>query len=335
MMTLVTGASGHLGLTLVKQLLAEGRRVRALVRKTSRLTGLKAAEAEFPKGLEIVCGDMLDRPSLQSALKGCGVVYHTAAVFRTRLADESIMMKTAVEGRRHLLELCRDTSAIRKILYTSSVAAVGCRRTPEGVMTEKDWNRDPIDAYVASKLESEKLALQLMRQWSLPVVFLNPGTILGPQDYTPTPSNWFILLAMKRLPPVYFDGGHSYTDVEDVAEGHRLAEEKGAVGERYILGGENISIRETFQRIGQLKGSRLPRFKVGHRFVSVAGLGVEALASMTGKPPLFTRRKAHQLVDYYVYVSSERARRELGYRHRSFREILERCQAWYRDQRWL
>lgn len=335
MTTFVTGANGHIGNTLVKQLLARGRRVRALVRPTSNISGLKDGSGSVMDGVEVAYGDVLDRESLRSALRGCDVVYHTAAVFRTRLADESIMTRTALEGTRHLLELCAGQPGIKKIIYTSSVAAVGCRRTPEAVLTERDWNDDPIDTYVASKLESERLAVELMKRHALPVVFVNPGTVLGPNDYTPTPSNWFILLAMQKMPPVFFDSGHSYTDVEDVAQGHLLAEERGRVGERYILAGENVTIQETFRRISRLTGTRAPWLKVGHRFVSVVGLGVEGAAKLTGRPPLFTRWKAHKLVDYYVYMSSEKAQRELGYRFRPFDEILQRCRAWYGQMGWL
>jgi dihydroflavonol-4-reductase len=333
--TLVTGATGHIGNTIVRKLLGHGREVRALVRSTSNLAGLKDDQGKHFEGVELISGDVLDPDTLRPALAGCDVVYHTAALFDTRLKDETLMSKINLEGTRNVLELCARSSGLRKVVYTSSVAAVGCLRVPDAVLTEDNWNTDPIDAYVASKLESERLAQRIRDETGLPMVFVNPGTVLGPYDYKPTPSNGFVLLAMKRMPPVYFSGGHSYSDVEDVAEGHLLAEEKGREGERYILAGENISIADLFGRISRRTGVRKPHVKIGHTFVSVAGLGFEMLAGVTGKPPLFTRRKAHKLIDYYGYFSSEKACRELGYRYRSLDEILERCIAWYVRMGWI
>ena len=328
MTTLVTGASGHVGNNIVKQLLAAGRPVRAMVRKTSPLTGLQDTSGKLLAGVELVRGDLLDPASLGRAVAGCTRVFHTAAVFKTRLPDENIMLRTNIEGTRNLLSACRN-QALEKIIYTSSVAAVGCSRTPEIILDEATWNQDPIDAYVQSKLDSERLAVKLAADWRLPVVFVNPGTILGPNDFSDTPSNSFIRLAMQKLPPVYFAGGHSYTDVEDVARGHLLAEQHGKIGERYILAGENASIEDLFLRISRLTGKRPPRIKIGHLFVTIAGAGFETLAKITGGRPLFTRKKAHKLIDYYGYFSSQKAEQELGYTYRSLDEQLLRCKSWF------
>jgi dihydroflavonol-4-reductase len=174
-----------------------------------------------------------------------------------------------------------------------------------------------------------------MKELSLPVVVLNPGTVLGPGDYKPTPSNDFIRLYMKSAPPVYFASGHSYTDVEDVAQGHLLAEQKGEPGRRYVLAGENVSNQDLFAMIDQVMGQRRRRLKVGHLFVSVVGLGVESLARLTGGKPLFTRAKAHKLIDYYGYFSSARAQDELGYRSRPLRQSLLRCREWIEKMGWI
>jgi dihydroflavonol-4-reductase len=159
--------------------------------------------------------------------------------------------------------------------------------------------------------------------------------VIGPGDYKPQPNNDFILKAMKAAPPVYFANGHSYVDAEDVAEGHLLAEEKGKGGERYILGGENIDIRELFNKVSALTGGRKPFMKVGHLFVSVVGLAVELKAKLLKQAPLFTRAKAHKLIDYYGYFDSSKARRELGYSYRGVDEILRRCLAWYKERGWI
>ncbi len=332
---LVTGASGHLGGAVARKLLARGVSVRALVRPSSSLAGLKDASGNLLPGLEPALGDVLDRETFGAAMRGCATVFHLAAVFKTRQVDEALMERTALEGTRNLMELAAGQEPRPRIVYTSSVAAMGCSRRSDQVLDEAAWNQAPIDAYVASKAGSERLAWDLAAGSGLWMVAVNPGTVLGAGDYTPTPSNAFILLAMKKGTPVYFDGGHSYTDVEDVAEGHLLAWEKGRPGQRYILAGENVSMRDTLERIARLTGGRRPLFKIGHAFVSVAGLGFEALSGVTGKPPLFTRAKAHQLIDYYGYFSSDKARRELGYRFRGFDEILGRARDWYRERGWL
>ncbi len=329
MITLVTGASGHLGGAVVRALHRRGRQVRALVRASSNLKGLDGL------GVELAYGDVLDKASLKAALQGVSRVFHAAAIFKTRLADESIMTRTNVEGTRNILEAAAEQGGIERIVYTSSVAAVGCRRRPDQVMTESDWNTDPIDAYVASKAESETLARELMGRLQLPLVFVNPATVLGPGDYGPTPSNDFVLLTMKKAPPVYFDSGHSYVDVEDVAEGHLLAEEKGRIGERYILAGENVTNLDLSRRIDKLMGRKTFRVKVGHGFVTCVGLVLEAKARMLGATPLFTRKKAHKLIDYYGYFDSSKARQELGYQSRPLDAILPRCLEWYRFQGWL
>jgi dihydroflavonol-4-reductase len=174
-----------------------------------------------------------------------------------------------------------------------------------------------------------------MGEHKLEMVFLNPGTILGPNDFGLTPSTSFILLAMKKPTPVWFDGGHSYSDVEDVAEAHLQAEQRGRSGERYILAGENVSVKDSLDRIAGLRKQRKPLFKIGHGFVSAAGLGFEWLAKATGKAPLFTREKAHKLIDYYGYYSSKKAQEELGYQFRPFDEILKRSEEWYKKMGWL
>jgi dihydroflavonol-4-reductase len=324
--TLVSGANGHVGSHVVRALLKRGRPVRALVRKSSNLASLLGLD------VEPAFGDVLDKESLKVALKGVSRVFHCAAMFKTRGVDEALMRRTNVEGTRNMLEACAEAGGIERLVYTSSVAAVGCRRQPGQLMSEADWNSAPIDAYVASKTDSERLALALAKASGLPVVFVNPATVLGPGDYGPTPSNGFVLLCMKKTPPFYFDSGHSYVDVEDVAEGHLLAEEKGRVLERYILSGENCSNLDLMTRC---TGGRPPRFKIGHLFVEGVGLLLEAKARLLGGVPLFTRQKAHQLIDYYGYFDGSKARRELGFQARPLDEILPRCKQWFEARGWL
>ena len=337
MLTLVTGASGHIGNLIVRKLLAQGRKVRAMVRAHSNKEALRMDGGLTPPELEIVTGDVNDGASIERAMLGVQRLYHCAAVFQTRFTqpgEEALMLRTNVEGTRTVLE-CAARKGVSRIVYTSSVAAIGCSRDPKVVLDETTWNEDPIDGYVASKTDSEKLAHELQAKLGLDIVYVLPATVIGPGDYKPQPNNDFILKAMQSAPPVYFANGHSYVDAEDVAEGHLLAEAKGKPGERYLLGGDNVNIRDLFERISALTGGRKPFLKVGHTFVSVVGLGVELKAKILGGPPLFTRQKAHKLIDYYGYFNSAKAKADLGYQSRGIDEILGRCKDWYQKQGWL
>jgi dihydroflavonol-4-reductase len=327
MITLVTGANGHIGSRIVKLLCERGRKVRAFVRKGSDLSGLQGL------GVELAYGDVLDRASLAAAVDGVGTVFHTAAVFNTRLDDESEMQRANVWGTRNLLEVLK-ARPVKRLVYTSSVAAIGYSRDPKVVLDEATWNTDPIDVYTATKTESEKLVHAAVAE-GLEAVVVNPCTVLGPGDHKPTPSNGFVLLALQKGVPVTFDSGHTYVDVDDVALGHLLAEEKGKSGERYVLGGTPLSNDALLSELARRRGGRPPFVRLNHAMVEVLGWGVELKAKLTGGKPLFTRAKAHKLIDYYGYFSHAKAARELGYQPRPLAQVLDRAQAWYREKGWI
>jgi dihydroflavonol-4-reductase len=327
MLTLVTGANGHIGSRVVKQLLEKGRKVRALVRKSSDLSGLKGLD------VELVYGDVLDAAAWDSALEGVQRVFHTAAVFNTRLNDESEMQRSNVDGTAQMLAALQ-RHPVERLVYTSSVAAIGYTRDPKVVLDEATWNTDPIDVYTATKTDSEKLVHEAVKQ-GLPAVIVNPCTVLGPGDYKPTPSNAFVLLALQKGTPVTFNSGHTYVDVDDVAMGHLLAEEKGRRGERYVLGGTQASNDVLLAELARRRGGRPPLIKLGHAAVEVLGWGVELKAKLLHQKPLFTRKKAHKLIDYYGYFSHAKAATELGYAPRPLDQVLDRAEAWYREKGWL
>jgi dihydroflavonol-4-reductase len=331
-LTLVTGANGHVGSRIVRKLLGRGRRVRALVRTTSDLRGLQDGGSLLP-GLEIAHGDMLDLGSLDAALDKVDRVFHCAAVFDTRLPDESVMLRANVDGTRNLLAALR-THPVERLVHTSSVAAIGYTRDPAIVLDETTWNTDPIDVYTASKTDSERLVHAAVAA-GLPAVVVNPATVLGPGDHKPTSSNAFILLALRKGAPVTFNSGHTYVDADDVAEGHLLAEERGRIGERYVLGGTPQSNDTLLADLARRRGGRPPFVHLGHASVEVLGWAVELKAKLTRSKPLFTRAKAHKLIDYYGYFSHAKAAAELGYTPRPLTEVLDRAVAWYRSQGWL
>jgi len=223
---------------------------------------------------------------------------------------------------------------VERLVYTSSVAAIGYTRDPRVVLDEDTWNRDPIDVYTASKTEGERL-VRAAAEEGLPAVVVNPATVLGPGDYKPTPSNAFIVLALAKGVPVTFNSGHTYVDVDDVAEGHLAAEERGAIGARYVLGGTPMSNDELLTELARRRGGRPPFVRLGHASVELLGLAVEWKAKITGGRPLFTRSKAHKLIDYYGYFSHARAAAELGYTPRPMARILDRAVDWYRARGWI
>ena len=332
-LTLVTGANGHIGSRVVKQLLERGRLVRAFVRKTADLQGLMGADGGLPAGLELAYGDVLDLATLDGALEGVERVFHAAAVFNTRLADESEMQRVNVEGTAELLRALK-RHPVQRLVYTSSVAAIGYSRDPKVVLDEATWNGKPIDVYTATKTDSERLVHEAVAA-GLDAVIVNPCTVLGPGDHKPTPSNAFVLLALQKGAPVTFDSGHTYVDVDDVAAGHLLAEEKGRPGERYVLGGTHASNDALLAELARRRGGRAPFTHLGHASVEVLGWGVELKAKLSGGKPLFTRAKAHQLIDYYGYFSHAKAAAELGYAPRPLDQVLDRAEAWYREKGWL
>jgi len=333
MLTLVTGANGHIGSRIVKRLLDRGRRVRALVRKSSNLAGLLNPAGQLPEGLELCWGDVTDRDSVGRALAGATRVFHTAAVFDTRTADLEGMVRTNHQGTLEVGEMAL-RQGVERFVYTSSVAAIGYTREPLVVLDEATWNGDPIDEYTASKTSAEK-AIHVLVQEGLPAVIVNPATVLGPGDHKPTPSNAFVLLALQKGTPVTFNSGHTYVDVDDIALGHLLAEEKGRRGERYVLGGTQASNDVLLAELARRRGGRRPLIKLGHAAVEVLGWGVELKAKLLHQKPLFTRKKAHKLIDYYGYFSHAKAERELGYAPRPLDQVLDRAEAWYREKGWL
>ena len=329
MTTLVTGASGHIGAHVVRHLLAQGRAVRALVRPTSSLKGLEGLD------VELVRGDVLDRSSLLSALHGCSAVYHLAAVVAAWAHDPAVIYKTAIDGTANLLQAVANTSGITHIIYTSSVATVGMSSSPHDLRNESHDNTGGFSHYAVAKTRAERLAKELAEQCRLPLVIVNPAVVLGPYDYRLTPATRAIVSYLKYRLPVYFDAGANIVHADDVARGHLLAEQHGTIGDRYILSGANLTLRELFSLLAQLAGRRPPRIELGRRSLSGVGWGAELLARLRGEPPPFTRAQARRLVGQYAFYDASKAQRDLGYTARPARDILADAVQWVRTQGWV
>lgn len=326
MASLVTGAAGHIGANIVHQLLERGEKVRAMVRASSNTTQLP----DHPN-LEVVEGDVFDRPSLVRGVEGNQFVYHAAAVYSLSRKSPGVILETAMQGTRNILEAVRVAGGVRRIVYTSSVAAVGMTGDPTRPLDESSWTEDSdIDEYTKAKLESEKLAHKLAAELGLDLVAVNPALVLGPLDLKPTPSNKLVLDFLEGKVPAYLETGLSAVHVSDVAAGHILAMQKGRRGERYILSGSNVKLGEFFEALGRIAGKKPPGIRLPRPFAIGMAHLFEAAASFTGGEPLATPQAMRNLIDRYGYYSHAKAERELGYSPRGLEETLESTVAWFR-----
>lgn len=324
--TLVTGANGHIGSHIVKYLIGRGRSVRAFVRSTSDLRSIDGLD------VELVYGDVLDRASVQSAVQGCRVVYHTAAVYALWSPDDRVILRTAIDGSENVISACA-RCGVHRVVYTSSAASVGISDKPRQLRSEHDFNKElDVPAYVTAKTDSENLAAACARESGLNMVIVNPTLVLGPGDHRPTPSNTLVKQFVESGSPLFYDGGANVVDVEDVALGHILAEEKGRNGERYILGGDNITVRDMLNFLAELTGRTRPKFRIGRAPAMAAGLLLQLLARFTGKTPLLSFKIAKTYVGRYGYFDTSKAEMELGYTYRPHPEVLMRAVDWFKNQ---
>lgn len=322
-LTLVTGATGFVGSAVARVLAARGHRLRLLVRPTSdrrNLAGLDNAEP--------VIGDLTDKASLAAAATGCRTVFHVAADYRIWVPNPDAMLRANVDGTVAMLRAAQAAGAER-IVYCSSVAALGL--TQDGTPANEETPVDPaaiVGAYKRSKHQAEQAALDLARQ-GVPVVIVNPAAPVGPRDIRPTPTGRMILDAAAGRMPAYIDTGLNIVHVDDVAEGHVLALERGRIGERYILGGENLSLRELLGLIAGVTGRRPPAIRLTHEIVWPVAAAMEALARIVPFEPPVTR-DALRMARKKMFFSSAKAMGELGYRPRPAIEAVRDAVAWFR-----
>ncbi len=321
-LTLVTGATGFVGSAVARVLLARGHRLRLLVREGSdrgNIAGLPA---------EIAVGDLKDPESLERAVAGCRAVVHVAADYRLWVPDPAAMNAANVEGTRALL-LAAHRAGAERIVYCSSVAALGLvgDGTPGTEDTPVSLDK-VIGAYKRSKYLAEQAVLELARE-GVPVVVVNPSAPVGPRDIKPTPTGKMIADAAAGRMPAYVDTGLNVVHVDDVAEGHALALERGRVGERYILGGEDFSLGDLLALVAGIAGRKPPRVKLPHGALYPVALASEGLARAFGIEPLVTR-DILAMAKKKMFFSSAKARAELGYAPRPAAEAVKDAVAWFR-----
>jgi dihydroflavonol-4-reductase len=321
MTTLITGATGYIGSAVMRELLNNGQDVRCLVRQTSSVKNLDGLR------LELSCGDITDIGSVRRAVNGCDTVYHLAALYANWLPDSGLMYRVNEEGTRNVMQACLD-AGIRKIVYCSSVAALGAHgRTPADESAR--FNLNPTkDHYYISKHRAEQVALQFIRR-GLPAVIVNPSNPIGPRDISPTPTGALIISIIKKRIPAYVDGGLNLIDVTDCARGFAAAMEKGRIGEKYILGNTNVSIKEYFDLIVKAAGKGLsPFFRLPAWLAVFSGFGYQALARLNGKPPI-TSASWVRVGSNYSWWNCAKAREELDLGQRPVGESIAEAVRWF------
>lgn len=323
---LVTGASGFVGSAVARALVARGLHVRVLMRPTASRDNIAGTQCEP------VAGDMRDEASMIAAMKGARYFFHVAADYRLWARDPGEIERNNLKGAQASMGAALKCG-VEKVVYTSSVAALKpgaaavdetSRHTPESV----------IGAYKRSKLVAEREVERLIKTERLPAVIVAPSTPIGPRDIKPTPTGRIIVEAATGRMPAFVDTGLNLVHVDDVAQGHLLALDKGRIGDNYILGGEDVSLEIMLADIAGMAGRKAPTIKLPRAPLFPLAWGAEFIARLTGKEPFLTA-DALRMSRYRMFFSSEKARRELGYTARPYQEGLSDALSWFAQNGYL
>jgi dihydroflavonol-4-reductase len=319
----LTGATGFLGSHVARALADQGADLRLLVRSTSNLKNLEGLKAET------VTGDLRDPASLAKAMSGCDTVFHVAADYRLWVRDPNEMYRSNVDGTRAILEAAAK-NGVRRIVHTSSVATMGFTKGAHPADEDSPVAlADMIGHYKRSKFISEQLALDAGRS-GMHVVVVNPTTPVGEQDIKPTPTGRIVVDFLKRKFPAYVETGLNLVDVRECARGHLAALEKGKSGERYILGGENLTLKKILDKLARITGLPSPVVKLPYVFAFAAGVIDEAVTGrLLGREPRATV-DAVRMGKKKMFASSDKAERELGWKIVPVEPALRRAVEWFR-----
>jgi dihydroflavonol-4-reductase len=303
---------------VARRLLARGESVRALVRPGSKVRELE---------VEVVTGDLRDRESLDRAAAGCGVVFHVAADYRLWAKDPSELYRSNVEGTRNMLEAARK-AAVDCVVYTSTVGCIGIPGDRPGSEEVEVHLEEMTGAYKRSKFQAEQLALQFAEA-GLPVVVVNPTAPIGDHDFKPTPTGKIVVDYLKGAMPAFVDTGLNLVDVEDTAEAHLLARDRGKTGERYILGCENLTLEQILGRLAAISGGSAPNWRIPYAVAYMAGMASTGWANLTGREPR-APLDAVKMARKKMFVSADKAKRELGFNPGPVDGALQRAVDWFR-----
>jgi dihydroflavonol-4-reductase len=324
---LVTGASGFVGSAVARKLKERGFAVRALVRESSPTGHLAELDLEFAKG------DLRDADSVIEAMRGVRYLFHVAADYRLWARDPEEIVRNNVTGTRTIMEAARD-AGVERIVYTSSVATLKCRQAGDPSDETMPLKEDQaIGAYKRSKVAAERLVEEMVAR-GLPAVIVNPSTPIGPCDVKPTPTGRIIVEAAAGRMPAFVDTGLNMVHVEDVAEGHMLAFDKGRIGERYILGGQNATLSDILAVVAGEMGRKAPKVKIPRGAIVPLAVAAEMVARRTGKEP-FVTLDGLRMSKNRMFFTAAKAERELGYKARPYAEGIRNAIAWFQRAGYL
>lgn len=324
----LTGATGFVGSAVARLLLADGFAVRALVRPSSNRANLSGLD------LDVVDGDLRDGAMLRQAMRGVRHVFHVAADYRLWAPDPAEIIRANVEGTRAIMAAAL-ANGVERIVYTSSVATL--RPSDDGTPVDETSplrEADAIGAYKKSKVLAERLVERMVADDALPAVIVNPSTPVGPRDVRPTPTGRIVIEAACGRMPAYVDTGLNIVHVDDVAAGHLAALRRGSIGERYILGGADMTLGDMLGEISRLAGRRAPTTRLPRQLVYPIAYGAEAAARFTGREP-FATVDGVRMAKYKMYFSSAKAKRALSYRCRPAAEALADAYHWFHGAGYL
>jgi dihydroflavonol-4-reductase len=330
MTTLVTGAAGFVGSHVARLLIERGDHVRLLLRPTSS----RRLPDSLPAGrVERVAGDLRDAASLDAAMDGVETVYHVAADYRLWARSPREIYESNVDGTRNLLDAAR-RAGVARFVHTSTVATMAVPQG-EGLPDERTITSldEMIGAYKRSKWLAEQEALRAAAAGQ-PVVIVNPTTPVGPGDAKPTPTGRILVDFLNGRMPAYVDTGLNFVPVEDAAAGHLLAAERGRAGERYILGGENLTLKQALDLLSRVSGRPAPRWRLPHAVALAAGYADAAVSRLLDREPQIPLEGV-RMARHNMFVNTEKARRELGFSPGPVAAALERAVQWYEANRYL
>jgi dihydroflavonol-4-reductase len=325
---LITGASGFVGSAVAQALIQAGFSVRALVRQASPRFHLDRLDLEF------VTGDLRDAYSVWRAMRGVRYVFHVAADYRLWARDPGAIYAANVDGTRNVMQAAL-RAGVERVVYTSSVATLGWPYDgASGDETIPLSEQEGVGTYKRSKIAAERLVEAMVARDGLPAVIVNPSTPIGPRDVRPTPTGRIIVETARGRMPGFVDTGLNLVHVDDVAEGHLAALRRGTIGERYILGGEDVLLADMLADIARLVGRRAPRLRVPRAVAMPVAYAAETMARFTGREP-FATVDGVRMARHHMFFTSAKAERELGFRARPYREALADAIDWFREVGYL
>jgi dihydroflavonol-4-reductase len=329
MKILLTGATGFIGSAILRQLIQRGDNVRVLVRPNSNQQNLIGIDCE------IFLGDLNDLGSIELAIKDCQVLIHVAADYRLWALNPNEITTTNVSGTRNVMTAAINAN-VERVVYTSSVATLGKIRDniPANEDTPSSLS-DMIGVYKKSKFLAEREVRRMIVNESLPAIIVNPSAPIGPRDLKPTPTGQVIIKAANGEIPAYIKTGLNVVHVDDVARGHLLALEKGVIGERYILGGENLTFKEILELVSKCTNKAAPTISIPPSVVLPIAYLVQAWASITKSSEPFVTVDGLQMAKQVMYYDSNKAELELGYRSRSAKEAIQDAIKWFGEHGYL